>query len=412
MADRTVSAGAPATFGQKSIHRAIARWPARRLPAANVRRIWPVPPGTPTDSVVAALAELERRHDALRTGFVLDDDGEVRQVPLTADQHPPATVDLEHTGYADVAGVTVDLSREAFALERERPWRRVVVTSAGAPVGVAVVVHHIAADGWAGNVLHRDFRALLTGEPLAAGPPTCQQVAHRQWSPAWQPRRAAAAGHWRTVLAGAPPPVDPPNDVTSARVTTVRSTRMLSAATRIAARADATVHSVLLAAYCAEIAGETDAADIVVGLISGNRGTPGWREVVSSFTQLVPVAVRVDDGEDLGSFTGRVHRDALNAYRHGCYDVDMRTRVAAEHGRAGATIGLHHFYNYSPVVDQDLVVDDDDQLTVHEGPSAGYPTYLVAGDGHPSVLTLNESAPGGRSPSLIESVVERVTAAG
>ncbi len=414
-------ASALATFGQKSIHRAIAQWPAQRLPAANVRRVWPLPPSSTVDSVNAALAAVEQRHDALRTGFRLDDDGDVRQVVLAADPQPTGVVDLDDTGYADVAAVTVALSRDAFDLERERPWRRLIVTSAGAPLGVAVALHHIAADGWAANILRHDFLALLVGEPLAAVEQTCQEIAHHQWSPAWAPRRIAAAEHWRAILASAPPPVQPPDSTAAVRVTTIRSPRLVSAATRVAARANATLHSVLLAAFCAVTAREAGTDELVVGLMSGNRSEPAWRHVVSSFTQLAPVMVRLKPGEDLIPFSRRLHRDALNAYRHGCYDVDMRAALAAEHGRAGATLGLRYFYNYSPVADtakppadQEVIPDDADRVTVSEGPGAGFPTYVIAGNGHPSILTLNESAPGcpeSQSISRIESLVELVVAA-
>lgn len=388
----------PATFGQKSIHRAISQWPRRRLPNANVPRVWPVPPGCTVDGVRAALAALEERHDALRTGFRLNTAGDVLQILWPAEPALIEVVDLGAGEYDGPEAVTDALMPAAFSLDRDRPWRCRIVTSGGAPVAVSVVLHHIAADGWGANVLRRDFLALLGGAELPPVGTDCTGIAERQRSQAWVPRRAAAAEHWRSVLAAAPPTAaEQPATATAApRSTTLRAKSTLDVARRVAESARCTVHSVVLAAYCTVLAQRAAAGELVVMLISGNRIDPSWRAVASSFTQLTPVAVRVDPAEDLTVLAQRVHRDSLGAYRHGCYDVDTRAALGAEYGRSGVALDFEYFFNFSPAIDTGAAEPEpvaDDEITVSAGTSVGYPTYLIAGNGHPSVFTLVESTP-------------------
>ncbi len=201
-------------------------------------------------ALAAALGEIVRRHEALRTCFTLAADGGPRQHvlpwrPLTLPLCdlavlPPAPRTAEATRLLQqLAALPFDLGAspraEASAGGPPRSAGR-AQASAGGPPGPAgllraslvrlaagehlllLALHHIAADGWSMGVLLRELAALYpaacSGRVAALPPLPIQYADFAVWQRAWlNPERLAAAlAPWRQALTGAPAQLDLPVD--------------------------------------------------------------------------------------------------------------------------------------------------------------------------------------------------------
>ncbi|MGW3204467.1 amino acid adenylation domain-containing protein, partial [Streptomyces sp. NPDC001135] len=111
----------------------------------------------------AALTDVTRRHEALRTLFP-DTDGHPRQLVL--DPADPAAEPVLHRARIPAGDLDDALARAAgqgFDITRELPVRAHLLTIAPDDHALLVVVHHIAGDGWSMGPLARDL-----GEAYAA----------------------------------------------------------------------------------------------------------------------------------------------------------------------------------------------------------------------------------------------------
>ncbi|HSR25949.1 MAG TPA: condensation domain-containing protein, partial [Candidatus Eisenbacteria bacterium] len=166
-------------------------------------------------ALAEALAAVVRRHEALRTG-VRSIGGEPRQVvtgavPLEVPLEPVAGEEELAARIAGEAGRPFDLASPP--LLRARLWR----LGDGDHV-LALVVHHLVADGWSLGVLFGDLRTayerLLAGGGPDLAPPALQYADYAEW----QRGRVEAGeldvslGWWREALRGAPEVLDLPRD--------------------------------------------------------------------------------------------------------------------------------------------------------------------------------------------------------
>src|SRR6185295_2188806 len=181
-------------------------------------------------ALAAALAEVVRRHEALRTRIVAVAHGEPGQ-----EVGPPPTPEL--LPLADLSSLPPErraaelaalASREAgrgFDLRRDPMLRATLVRLEEDEHAFLFTVHHIASDGWSEGVLRRELSALyaaaLAGEPSPLAPLPLQYADFAAWQRAW-PEEALAAqlAHWKERLAGTPAldlPADRPRPPGAAR---------------------------------------------------------------------------------------------------------------------------------------------------------------------------------------------------
>src|SRR5262249_54729929 len=127
-----------------------------------------------------ALAEIERRHESLRTRIVVGPDGPV------AIFDPPRTQVLE---VEDLRGFDAPPEIEArrrleteaarpFDLERGPLWRARLFRTGEATHVLSIVLHHVVTDGWSMEVLTREvsaiYAAFAEGRPSPLAEPALQ----------------------------------------------------------------------------------------------------------------------------------------------------------------------------------------------------------------------------------------------
>jgi len=295
-------------------------------------------------ALAAALGELVRRHETLRTVFAVADGRPVQRI-----LPPPAEVALPRLDLrrlaptrserlaAAIAGAWTELP---FDLARGPLLRPLLVLLPGGDSRLLLAVHHIAADGWSLGVLVRELGALyprLAGAGGAAPPPAAAGVAaglaalplqyadfacwQRQWLRG-EPLREQL-GYWQRQLAALRPlalPADRPLAAGGPRRASRRAADLppeLAAGVRQLARLlGATPFMVLLAGLQAVLARYAGQPDVAVGSPIANRNRAEIEPLVGFFVNTL--VLRSDlSGEPTGrELLGRVREVALDAYAH------------------------------------------------------------------------------------------------
>ncbi|HTG34125.1 MAG TPA: amino acid adenylation domain-containing protein [Thermoanaerobaculia bacterium] len=285
-------------------------------------------------ALAAALAEVVRRHEALRTRIVADAHGEPGQEvgPPPAAPTPPPFVDLSGLPPARRAPeLTALAGREAgrgFDLRRDPMLRATLVRLGEDEHAFLFTVHHIASDGWSEGVLRRELSALyaaaLAGEPSPLAPLPLQYADFAAWQRAW-PEEALAAqlAHWKERLAGTPAldlPADRPRPpVASFRGDSLRldlPPALADALRRLARRGQATVFMTVLAVWHALLQRHSGQTDFAIGTPVANRTRPELEPLIGVFLNML--ALRTDGGGDpsFAELLARVRHTALAAYDH------------------------------------------------------------------------------------------------
>jgi Condensation domain len=403
-----IIATAPPTYGQLSVWRSIQDLPPSRMNTANLRRMWDLPAGCSSASVVRALGDLQRRHESLLTGYRRTGPRRLEQIVWEWDAEAvPVDVLDRDDGEAAADDVTQALAAEPFQLDREPPWRARVVTENGHPRSLALCIHHIAADGAAIDLLHSELMALLAGTASAPEPGlTCRALADEQHhDPLWVRRNAAALAYWERVLAEAPAAMPAATQPVQVCWAILHSKVARHAAVATAQETETSVHSVVLACFCSAIAARIGVERCLIGLLTGNRTDPRLRGLVTSMNQLVPLPVDIRPAESFHDQVRRLHLSTLVAIRHGCYDVDIVDELERRYGYSGVGGGFGYVFNFMPgeLGESPQPEDPEDDAnsewsieTTTEGREVPFAVYFKGGvDGSRLACSLQEATSDG-----------------
>ncbi|MGK5519654.1 amino acid adenylation domain-containing protein [Micromonospora sp. URMC 107] len=286
--------------------------------------------GGDAGTVRTAVRRVVDRHPMLHSVYRLVD-GTVTRVPYAG------PVDVVTRGASDPAGgeaaaraALSELLAQPWELADRPPVRAALVDVPGHGVLVALVVHHIAFDGWSGRVLLADFAAALRG-PLPAPDGLDAVVARLAPRESDQATRADVA-YVADALAGTdalPLPLPGPQAPTDGRC--VRE--LGGAAHEAARRAGTTPFAVGVAAFARALTRRTGTDRLVLGLDVANRDAPGTETHVGYFANQVPVAVDLTGVDGVAGAVTRVGDALLGAVEHGRAPYDALLAELRRRGR-------------------------------------------------------------------------------
>ena len=325
------------------------------------RRLWfldQLAPGNPFYSIPAAVrlrfavdvgvlersvSEIARRHESLRTRFVMVD-GEPAQVIDAPQRVPVAVTDLSRLSVAEreaeVMRLAVRDARAPFDLSAG-PLLRVGLVRLGAGDWVLLLtMHHIISDGWSMGVLFGELRTLY--EAYAFGRPSPLDELEVQYPDfaVWQRQRLRGErlegelAYWRERLSDLPVlqlPTDrprPPVQRFQGAWCALEIDAAVCASLRALARErSVTLFMVLLAAFKVVLMRYSGQNDIVVGAPVAGRERAELERLIGFFVN--SLVLRTDLGHD-ATFTevlDRVRETALGAYAH--QELPFETLVEA-----------------------------------------------------------------------------------
>ncbi|MBJ8344922.1 non-ribosomal peptide synthetase [Antrihabitans sp. YC2-6] len=264
------------------------------------------------DALDAAIRDVLVRHEALRTRYPDTDDGP-RQVVLDADVF---ALQRSTCAEAELDDRLLAFAAHGFDLETELPVRALLLGVTAEYHALAVVVHHVSADGWSMGPLARDIALAYAARTAGGGPqwaPLPVQYAdytlwHRELlgdesNPATV--GAKQIDYWRQTLAGLPDEVQLPTDRARPTAPTSRCGQVefdINAGTHARLLAlgrshDATlfmvVHSALVVLLNRLGAGD----DIAIGTPIAGRGERGLDDLVGMFVNTLVLRTLPEPGE-------------------------------------------------------------------------------------------------------------------
>ncbi len=287
--------------------------------------------------LAAALDEIVRRHEALRTRFAAGPAGPLQVIGDPA----PLPLPLADLRALPAGRREAELAALAAA-EAARPFDLAtgpllrVTLAAIAERGrddehaVLLTMHHIAADAWSMGVLVGELVRLYAA--FRAGRPSPLPELPVQYGDfaAWQRGRLsgealeAELGHWRAALAGAPTVIELPADRPRPALWTTRggsrSFALPAAAAagvrELARRSGATLFMVGLAAFAALLHRMTGQGSLLVGSTIANRKRTELEGLVGFFVNTLVLRSDLADGESFGDLLARTRERSLAAYAH------------------------------------------------------------------------------------------------
>ncbi|MEV0683556.1 non-ribosomal peptide synthase/polyketide synthase [Nocardia sp. NPDC050378] len=267
-----------------------------------------------TDALAAAVDDLVDRHEVLRTYYPETADDPVQRILSAAD----AGVALEIRDITPdaVTGAVTTLAATTFDVTAGVPWRVVLYRLDADDAVLALVVHHISADGSSVPPLVRDlmtaYLARRDGTAPAWAPLPVQYADYALWQRAvlgdeTEPTSVAARqlGFWRTELAGVPDELALPLDRPRPAVRTLAGGSVpvtLDAATHaklteLARECGATLFMVVHTAFAALLGRLSNSTDVTVGTPVAGRGEAALEDLVGMFVNTLVFRTRLRSGE-------------------------------------------------------------------------------------------------------------------
>ncbi|GFJ83718.1 hypothetical protein Phou_078980 [Phytohabitans houttuyneae] len=264
----------------------------------------------------AALDEIVRRHEILRTGFIAVD-GVGQQHPLAEAKAPLRVLDVPAERADDVIAEEV---RKPFDLTAPPLARWLLLRHTGEESTFVHVEHHFVHDGWSLSVFLSELAALypacLAGQPSPLPDLAVQYADYAFWQRDWMRGEVLRAHveHWTERLAGAPDAVELPADRPRPPVMTFRGAAPrihIPTALSRALRAFSREHRVSLfttmyAGFAALLYRYTGQRDLLVGTGVASRTVPELEPLLGMLVNTLVLRTRVSADQPFSDLLDQV----------------------------------------------------------------------------------------------------------
>ncbi|MFC8527844.1 amino acid adenylation domain-containing protein [Nocardia sp. NPDC057227] len=286
-------------------------------------------------ALAAAIADLVRRHEVLRTVYPETADGPVQRV-LDVERAIGAGLPVAEVSPGELPARVAAVVTAGFDVTTEVPLRVALFRIAGADEFVLVfVAHHIAADGWSVGPLTRDVMVAYAARAAGTAPePAPLPVQYADFS-VWQRRllgdesdpasvAAVQTAYWRSALAGLPVELELPLNRPRPELAThagaghtVAIDAELHRALRgLAADHTATLFMVAQAALAVLLARLSGSTDIAIGTPVAGRGEAELDDLVGMFVNTLVLRTPVAGQDSFEAVLRRVRDTDLAAFAH------------------------------------------------------------------------------------------------
>ncbi|MGW2007070.1 amino acid adenylation domain-containing protein [Streptomyces nigrescens] len=297
------------------------------------------------DALRAAVADVVERHEVLRTVYP-EEAGEPYQQVLPAGELTPDVTFVPVAGEAELTEALAQAALHPFGLVGELPLQVRVFSLNEREHVLAVVMHHIASDGWSMAPLARDlseaYGARLAGERPSRGALPVQYADYALWQRELLGSEEAPGSvisqqlaFWERELAGAPEliqlPLDRPRPaVASHHGGSVRlelDPELHRQLVALAQSSGATLFMVLHAAIAALLSRLGAGTDIPVGTAVAGRTDQALDDLVGFFINTLVLRTDLSGDPTFRELLARARKTDLAAYAH--QDVPFERVVEA-----------------------------------------------------------------------------------
>ena len=285
------------------------------------------------DALERSFNEMNRRHEALRTRFLLVE-GTPVQIVSPPQPWRLATEDLRglaaNQKEAEVQQIVGEEARRPFDLATGPLLRcRLLRLSEQAHV-LLLTMHHIVSDGWSMGVLIREigllYEAFSAGQPSPLPELPIQYADYAVWQRAWLQGDVLQAQleYWKQQLNGSPAALELPTDRPRPPVMSFRgaarsyqySAELSKALNNLSRREGVTLYLVLLAAFKVLLHRYTGQEDLSVGTPIANRNRVETEPLVGFFANTLVMRTDMSGNPQFKQLLQRIRQVALDAYAH------------------------------------------------------------------------------------------------
>jgi amino acid adenylation domain-containing protein len=284
------------------------------------------------EAIERSLNEILRRHESLRTSFVVID-GHPAQVIAPSLHMSLPIVDLAKLPPTEREREADRLANEEahtpFDLRRAPLLRVKVLRLEPADFVLLVTMHHIISDGWSMGIFWNELSAIWSafaaGRPSPLPEPSIQYADFALWQREWLQGRVLAEqlAFWREKLRGAPV-LELPHDFPRPPVQTFSgATYDFTLSRETAAGLNAVCQSegvtpfmVLLAAFQTLLHRYTGQEDIVVGSYIAGRNRAEVEGLIGFFLNSLVIRVDASGNPSFREMLARVRNVTVEAYAH------------------------------------------------------------------------------------------------
>ncbi len=286
------------------------------------------------DALDAALDDVIARHESLRTVFPDIDGVPVQKVvPPEAGMWRRGGAAVVSVPESDVAGELVTLAGYRFDLSAEIPIRAQIYEVGPEEYVLAILLHHIAFDGWSLAPMARDIGVAYQARRQALAPQWAplpvQYADYTLWQQDWLGTEsdpdsviAGQLAYWREQLADLPEVVSLPTDRPRPPVPSYRGddvelridSQVWAGVNAVAAAHNATASMVLQSVLAVVLHRAGAGEDVVMGAPIAGRLDAALDDLVGFFVNTWVLRVDVSAGQRFCDVLERVRQKALDAY--------------------------------------------------------------------------------------------------
>ncbi len=280
-----------------------------------------------------AMSEIVRRHEILRTTFVVRDAQPVQVIaspkPLKLTVDDLSGLEAEERE-AEALRLANAEARYIFDLENGPLFRTRLLRLAADDFVLLVCMHHIICDAWSLGVFYREleelYSAFLQNQPSRLADLPFQYADFACW------QRESLQGevlekqleYWRDQLSQSLSPLELPTDHPRPTVQTfVGATKskvlpkyMTRALEEISHQAGATMFMTLLAVFQTQLHLYTGRKDIVIGTATASRTRVEIERLIGFFTNTLVMRTDFSGNPSFQEILARVRESSLGAYAH------------------------------------------------------------------------------------------------
>ena len=381
------------------------------------QRMWLVDqlePGTPTynlsetlrltgrldvTALERSLAELVRRHEALRTTFAVVEEDPVQVISPTIDIKLPVE-DLSGSPQAEREAEALRRAREEarrpFDLERGPLWKAKLLRLDEEMHVLLLTKHHIVSDAWSMGLIRRELTALYeafsTGRPSPLPELPIQYADYAVWQRQWLTGEVLEEqlGYWKERLAELPTlelATDRPRPAVQthrgAREKLVLPESLTRALKELSRREGATLFMVLLAAFQALLGRYSGQEDVAVGSPIAGRNRAETEGLIGFFVNNLVLRTDLSGDPTFRELLARVREVSLGAYANQDVPFEKLLEELKPKRDLSRNPFFQAFFNMVNVPaiptelsgltverlsNRDVAANFDVSLTIHDGP--------------------------------------------
>jgi amino acid adenylation domain-containing protein len=300
--------------------------------------------------------EIARRHESLRTNFVVRD-GQPMQIVRSDGTLNLSVVDLQYLPpverESETQQLATALAEQPFDLSSDRLVRATLVVLSETEHVLLFCMHHIVSDGWSMGVFVREiatlYIAFCQNQPSPIPELSIQFGDFAVWQREWLHGEVLQAqlDYWQKQLTGAPALLELPTDRPRPPVQTWQGAtqsftlpnELSKAIAALSRRESVTPFMTLLAAFDVLLYRYTDQTDILVGSPIANRNRSEIEDAIGFFVNTLVLRSDLSGNPSFRELLGRVREKCLGAYTH--QDLPFELLVEA--------LQLERDLSYSPL---------------------------------------------------------------